>query len=173
MAEAAAIIARLERVEVGLTAANAALDAHRQELVSNNDRFAKLLADLTEQFRLVQEQQLTQARELAAVQEALAALHAGRGGTTGLRLVDTRVLDKPGKLFGKVTEWRDWKEGFLSFCGAADEALHEKLEEYAKRTTPVPQGARRYASKTNPVVAAARAPYGRALYPSGPSDRTK
>ena len=53
------------------------------------------------------------------LQESLQAIAAGRGGSAGLRLVDTRVLDKPGKFFGKTTEWRDWKESFLSFCGAA------------------------------------------------------
>ena len=43
-----------------------ALVAHRAELVAQNDRFAKLLADLTEGFRRVQEQQAAHARELAA-----------------------------------------------------------------------------------------------------------
>ena len=57
MAEVQQVLERLERTETALVAANAALADHRAELVRQNDRFAKLLEDPTNESRQVQARQ--------------------------------------------------------------------------------------------------------------------
>ena len=54
-----------------------------------------------------------------------------------MRLVDTRIVDKPGKFSGKAEAWRDWSETFVSFCSASDRRLGVALEKYSKLTEAV------------------------------------
>ena len=43
------------------------------------------------------------------------------------RLIDTRVLGKPGFFHGKSSEWRDWAFVFGMFCRAVDPKLSERM----------------------------------------------
>ena len=45
-------------------------------------------------------------------------LAEGRGGAPGPRWVDTRIMEKPSKFFGKSADWKDSAESFVAFCSA-------------------------------------------------------
>ena len=127
--EAAALVRRLSAAEEGLQKLGAALDSHRAEIIAQHERHAKLMHDLQAAF----ERQAADITSLRAEQEETRrALAAGAGGSAGLRLIDTRIMDKPTKFHGEQTEWKDWSEGLQAFCDAADEELGATMLRYSK-----------------------------------------
>ena len=55
-------------------------------------------------------------KDLTDHRRAVEALSTGAASPAGVRLVDTRIIDKPKKFHGKQGEWKDWSESFQSFC---------------------------------------------------------
>ena len=76
-------------------------------------------------------------KDLSDHRRAVEALSTGAAGPAGLRLIDTRIIDKPKKFHGKTGEWKDWSESFHSFCAAADEGLGESLEAVSRLEAPI------------------------------------
>jgi len=140
MAAAEEVLRRLTSAETNVTQLAASLTEHREELVANNNRYGKLMADLQASFTATNSELVALRQDHEELKrDAIAAgiLRAGAGGGAGLRLVDTRIMDKPTKFFGENSEWKEWSESFVAFCSAADEALGKSLEKYSKLPDPI------------------------------------
>ena len=113
MASAEEALRRLGAAEDRIRQLSEDLEEHRAEIVRQNERHQTLVADLRAAFDL----QVAEVASLKSDVQALQALlAAGRGGSTGLRLVDARIMDKPSKFWGKASEWKDWSDGFVAFA---------------------------------------------------------
>ena len=86
-------MARLTTAEDGTQKLSSDLDAHRTEIVAQNERRAKLMEDLRGAF----DRQASEILGLRAEQQEQAklieALQTGLGGRAGPQLVDTRIMD--------------------------------------------------------------------------------
>ena len=130
-----------------------ALEAHRSEIVAQNERYKKLIDDLTTQFNALSATQSGQhaaleagrnetRMELLEVKDALEATRAQmlsmgiRGGPSDA-LLDPRFMDKPGRFNGKLEEWQDWSEAMQGFCEVANATMGRMMKEAAKAETVV------------------------------------
>ena len=52
-------------------------------------------------------------------------------------LIDTRVLGKPDRLYGKESEYEEWKESFESWAGLLNDSIGEFLRAAAKEVDPI------------------------------------
>ena len=97
MASAEEALRRLGKAEDRIRQLSEDLAEHRAEVARQNERHQTLVADLRAAFDL----QVAEVASLKSDVQALQALlAAGRGGSTGLRLVDARIMDKPSKSWG-------------------------------------------------------------------------
>ena len=133
--------ARIATVEGGLRDTTQGLVHHQTELVNVNGRHVKLLEDLRGEFTRLRSELNGQVEALRLenkeLRDALPALASGGAGPAGLRLVDTRIIDKPKPFHGQDSQWRDWSEAFQSFCSAADEGMGKDMETWSKKDMPV------------------------------------
>ena len=127
--------ARIATVEGGLRDTTQGLVHHQAELVNVNNRHVKLLEDLRGEFTRLRSELNGQVEALRLenkeLRDALPALASGGAGPAGLRLVDTRIIDKPKPFHGQDSQWRDWSEAFQSFCSAADEGMGKDMETWS------------------------------------------
>ena len=124
-------------LETGLTDTNRILVHHQSGIVETSTQHAELIRQLNEEFGSLRTTVGNLERDLSEHRRAVEALSTGGAGIAGLRLVDTRIIDKPGKFHGKSGEWKDWSESFLSFCSAAQEELGESMKAVARLEKPL------------------------------------
>ena len=53
-------------------------------------------------------------------------------------LIDTRVLGKPDRFYGKEENWEEWKDQFESWAGLLDATVGGHLQDAAKLADPIP-----------------------------------
>ena len=125
-------LARIAALETGLADTNRILVHHQGTIVQTSEQHAGLIRQLNTEFDSMRTAVGTLQRDLSEHRRAVEALSSGSAGPAGLRLVDTRIIDKPGKFSGKSGDWKDWSESFQSFCAAAEEELGESMKAVAR-----------------------------------------
>ncbi len=104
--ELASRVAGLEGRMVGTESRTAEIRSGAEELVSA----------LRREFEALAQRLNTLESELRELRLALEALQDGRASPAGKGLLDTKLVDKPGKIQGKQCEWREWSEDIVTFC---------------------------------------------------------
>ena len=92
---------RLTALETGLTETSRILVHHQSGIVETSTRHAELIGQLNDEFGRLRATVGNLEKDLSDHRRAMEALSTGGAGPAGLRLVDTRIIDKPKKFHGK------------------------------------------------------------------------